>query len=380
MLQSFRAKNFRRFSSVSVRDLKAFNLLAGLNGSGKTSFLEALFLLTGANNASLLLALCGWRGDVAFNPEVDYPIRSFFRDLDVNNAIELSGTDRNTGTKKKSRTLKILPILGTASDSTGSATRKLVRGAKFSYRSNRIKGDGSVEWTQIAAAPQSEFSQLISGPPGTDLVTLPAATQSARSFHLVPSGEQIKDHIPAHFISPRYQNPAEQLGRQLNSAVKEKRLEEIIALMTGIEPRIKDIVPLGEFGRTLVYVDIGLTQLVPLSVLGSGFVNYLRICLNCLATPGGILLIDEIEGGIHHSLMKPLLTFLLKQSIERETQIFASTHSDEIIKAFYEVARELNTKDVCALKFQQKEKTTSVRNYRYNDLMLASEIHLEIRG
>ena len=147
-----------------------------------------------------------------------------------------------------------------------------------------------------------------------------------------------------------------------------------------MEPRIKNIIPLGEFGRTLVYVDIGLSQLIPLSILGSGFVNYLRICLNCLDTLGGILLIDEIEDGIHHSMMKPLLTFLLKQSIEQKTQIFASTHSDEIIKTFYEVANELNTKDVCALKFQQKEETTSVRNYRYKDLMLASQIHLEIRG
>ncbi len=363
-----------------MRNLKAFNLLTGLNGSGKTSFLEALFLLSGANNANLLVSLANWRGDVAFNPEVDYPFRSLFRGLDANNAIELSGTDRNRGTKKKSRTLKILPILGTASDSTGSATRKLVRGAKLSYRSNRIKADGSVEWRHTAPALPFESSQLISGSPGTELVARPAATQSDRSFQLVPSGEQTKDIIPGHFISPRYQNPAEQTGRQLTSAVKEKRIEEIIALMMEIEPRIKDIVPLGEFGRILVYVDIGLTQLVPLSVLGSGFVNYLRIGLSCLAVPGGILLIDEIEGGIHHSLMRPLLTFLLKQSIERDTQIFASTHSDEIIKAFYEVTRELNTKDVCALKFQQKEKTTSVRNYRYNDLMLASEIHLEIRG
>ena len=48
MFQHLRIKNYRLFGDLEIDGLRRINLLAGRNNSGKTSALEALFLLSGA--------------------------------------------------------------------------------------------------------------------------------------------------------------------------------------------------------------------------------------------------------------------------------------------------------------------------------------------
>lgn len=50
MITSLHIKNFRGFEDLEVKGLKRVNLFAGRNNSGKTSLLEAVFLLGGPNN------------------------------------------------------------------------------------------------------------------------------------------------------------------------------------------------------------------------------------------------------------------------------------------------------------------------------------------
>ena len=53
-------------------------------------------------------------------------------------------------------------------------------------------------------------------------------------------------------------------------------------------------------------------------------------------------MIDEIETGIHHSRQKDFWSNILKICKELNVQLFATTHSEECIKAFYEASKELN--------------------------------------
>src|SRR5437868_3865815 len=50
MLKSLHFQNFRGFRDVRVRSLKRVNLITGENDTGKTAFLEALYLLLSASS------------------------------------------------------------------------------------------------------------------------------------------------------------------------------------------------------------------------------------------------------------------------------------------------------------------------------------------
>lgn len=55
MLESVRIRNFRVFRDLEIDRLARINLFAGHNNSGKTTLLEALFLLSGGGNPHMTL-------------------------------------------------------------------------------------------------------------------------------------------------------------------------------------------------------------------------------------------------------------------------------------------------------------------------------------
>ena len=55
MLKHLKIRNFRIFKALEIDRLGRINLIAGKNNAGKTSLLEAVFLLAGAGNAQMAI-------------------------------------------------------------------------------------------------------------------------------------------------------------------------------------------------------------------------------------------------------------------------------------------------------------------------------------
>ena len=62
MFKNLRIRNFRAFGDLEIPRLGRINLVTGKNNSGKTSLLEALFLLCGAGNPQVALNANAFRG------------------------------------------------------------------------------------------------------------------------------------------------------------------------------------------------------------------------------------------------------------------------------------------------------------------------------
>ena len=55
----------------------------------------------------------------------------------------------------------------------------------------------------------------------------------------------------------------------------------------------------------------------------------LGLVLSMSEASGGLLLIDEIENGLHHSVQEEVFSMLLELAKSFDVQIFATTHSEE---------------------------------------------------
>jgi len=55
--------------------------------------------------------------------------------------------------------------------------------------------------------------------------------------------------------------------------------------------------------------------------------------VNIAGTGGGVLLVDEIENGLHHSVLRGFWARLNRMAKAAGVQIFAATHSHECIDA-----------------------------------------------
>ena len=84
-------KNFRGIGSLEVDGLRRINLIVGRNNSGKTTFLEALFLLGGATNPQSPTSLGQLRGQRWGGSPPDPVWRPLFRNLDPGTPIEIMG-------------------------------------------------------------------------------------------------------------------------------------------------------------------------------------------------------------------------------------------------------------------------------------------------
>ena len=119
----------------------------------------------------------------------------------------------------------------------------------------------------------------------------------------------------------------------------------------------------------MAYLDIGLAQMMPLNMFGSGMVRTAMILSECMLRDSKILLIDELEQGLHYQAISFLLEALLRLAKEQGIQVFATTHSIEVIKGLQQVLGQeefTEYRDTTKCITLQRDKDGIVRSYRYD--------------
>ena len=114
---------------------------------------------------------------------------------------------------------------------------------------------------------------------------------------------------------------------------KHKRGQVLLEALRVIEPRLQSIEDNSASGAPMIWGDIGLPELIPLSAMGEGMTRIARLILAIASTPGGVVLVDEIENGLHHSILPKVWQVVDTAAQQFNTQIFATTHSFECIEA-----------------------------------------------
>ena len=106
-----------------------------------------------------------------------------------------------------------------------------------------------------------------------------------------------------------------------------------------VEPRLQSVEDISASGNPMIWGDVGLSELVPLSAMGEGMTHIARIVLAISSAPGGIVLVDEIENGIHHSIMTKVWAVVAEAAKQFDTQVFATTHSFECFEAAHDTLK-----------------------------------------
>ena len=75
----------------------------------------------------------------------------------------------------------------------------------------------------------------------------------------------------------------------------------------------------------------------------------------------GVLLVDEIENGIHYSVQPDLWRVVFEMATRLNVQVFATTHSYDCIKAFEEAARESEEEGVLVRLARKGDRTIGWR-------------------
>lgn len=362
MYKSFTVRNFRCFRDLALTSLERVNLIAGMNNVGKTALLEALFLHCGAYNPELALRLNAFRGlekvKVEFGGWVESPWNSLFHQFNISNTITLAGEDTVTGR----RSLQL------------SELRKAAELARIPHDAQ--KALGLEEFTMVPHTFET-----------AKVLELQYRQNKHQSKHyLILDSRGIRTEpippappFPAYFLGARMRTTFKEEAENFGKLAITKKENIVLEALQLIEPRLQRLALVFMADEPVLHGDIGMDRLIPLPVMGEGIARLASLVIRIGNAAHGVVLIDEIENGLHHTILPKVWQVIGKAARQFDVQVFATTHSLECIKAAHKAFSESNQYDFRLYRLERVKESIRVRAYDRETLEAAIETGLEVR-
>ena len=300
MINEIEIKNFRAFEHTRIKGFGAVNLIGGENNVGKTALLEALLLL--------------------FQPKPEVILSFYKYRKEAEHLLEKAPENlwdylfylRN---KKEKASIAIPDFLSLNSI--------------INYQYNAVYLEDDLFLNSIHIRINTESREI---------------TISAIEIEEDKNGKNtIKDwntDFILPYITTSYRMSNDNLVHLYTEVLKLKKLKSVINILQKIDATIANLTLDGAGGRVVLGVLREDEEMIPLGMFGDAVRKATEILFLALTTNSKAIFIDEIENGIHYTKQADVWKALFTIAKEREIQIFATTHSKEMIEAFARVGSE----------------------------------------
>lgn len=324
MFNSITINNYRGLRYARIENLTRINIFFGKNNCGKTSVLEAILLVAGQSNPSLPFKANALRG---INRLSEQTTTIDFYGADPKNIISVSA---NGNPNRELRIEMIRPYSQNLNLNDLNSGNSDVGQKQFGLEAKYWLNGDDIDYTSrfIVSEDNSEVGRnVIDKRYSEDLKCLLIGAHSYK-YDIIESFSKV---------------------------VKNKSEQDIFNILRIIEPHLKDI----QLVDSDLMADVGFPQRLPINVLGDGFRKVLRIILSIYEYANGIVLIDEMDNGLHHSVMQRLWEAIFDAAKKYNVQIFATTHSIDLLRSLVRFLNPISSNDyqsdVAAYKLFRKE-------------------------
>ena len=374
-------ENLRGIKRLSIPRLGRVTLLAGCNGVGKTTVLDAVRIFSARGRFNFLGVLLDNREerivlvDDNYEDVVEPDWTALFYGRDVSDDVQIS-----IGPKSEADHLTISvalltneqPLLVEKLDPYGMLEGRIraltVRYKGLGYSVPLQIPDEMWEYSDVGDSPMFD---ALRGPVGFG--------ERARDQNLPPpikcfsAGPGMLDNFA---LSTYWTKVALTDGERL--------VAESLRMMYGEEVERVSVVGAKSAsskvdGRQAIAKLRGRDRPVPLISLGDGAMRLFGITLALANSRDGFLLIDETENGIHYSVQRDFWRMMLQAAHENNVQVFATTHSWDCVRSFALAASE--NENVEGVLVRLEKEGDGLRAVRYSErrLGIAAEQRIEVR-
>ena len=135
----------------------------------------------------------------------------------------------------------------------------------------------------------------------------------------------------------------------------------------------------GKTGRRIIVRLPGDSTPVPLKSLGDGAIRLFGVALALANSRNGFLLIDEAENGIHYSVQHDFWRMILQTAHKDNVQVVATTHSWDCVKGFARAATEFEDAEGVLVRLERDHDGMRAIEYSEKELRIAAEQGIEVR-
>ena len=364
MITELIISNFRHIKRLTVAPLGRVTLIGGRNGVGKTALLEALWLFSGSNRPGLAMAVDKFRG-VSEMLEPNFSA-SVFRNIGARQPIVISTKGTPNGARR-SLELEVdtNELVTVRSDPSG------LSGLTETSGGFRIVGVYTDENGEKYTSQAWQVIQTLDTP-----LPVPAPLAAAG---IREEQARIPNRIGARFMPARHREPTEDLSARfgkLQLAGKEKRATE---LLRHLEPSLTALTVISTGGSSVIHAYIGDNLPIPVNLVGEGFARMLELAVGIADVSGGMLLVDEIENGLHYSTHQGVFSTLFEIAEEFDTQVVATTHSRECATAARKALDDKGDDGFAYHRIDRRDGKLSVAHFDAEMMDAAMDFGMEIR-
>lgn len=368
LLDSLEITGYRCFEHLAIEKLGRVNLIVGKNNIGKTAFLEAIYAYVNKGDVQILTYLLLSRNEAVRGFDqpnnrriiVDYsflPLFSAKRDSENNNR-NLVIRGRLDG--EEEALYLSLPKLRTEDGKLTEIGQKISSSSKvfaedegFTLEIKYIRektGDYDLEY----------YTSIDEG-----------WIVERKRFHRINNVFIGVDSLRSDALLALWDNTN-----------KNNLKKPVISAMQLLEGNIIDISFLGTpsgSNNLLPYAEVLNEPFkLPIRRFGHGMTRLLGLSLALTNSLNGILFIDEIETGLHYSVLPNVWKLIFKMAKDLNVQVFATTHSKDCIEAFTEAAINSPEEGVL-IRLECKEGIIRAVNFNENELEIVERRDIEVR-
>jgi hypothetical protein len=368
MITKLTLENFKGFKHLEVPETSTITLIGGQNNIGKTSLLEGIFLFYDTGDPGMFMRHLAWRGiNVISFIDPDIVVAPIFYNFDFHHPLEIA-----------------------VSDAIYHAVMKVALNVDAAEQSITIDlADRS------GALPQIKSD--LTSPSSYDFkIGYTIDGQDIQSTHLLVN--KSLSNLNVHFspgtmkgFPAQMRNGAMYLGLPVNigadDAVRfaqldiENRIPRVIDFLQVLEPNLTGLASVtGPQQISVMYANVGMDRKIPMALLGGGMNRLLSIILAIATAKKGIVLIDEVDAGIHYSHLAQVWEGMSRAAREFNCQIFATTHSYECLQAAYHgIAQADRIQDFRYVRLERHEQEIVAQTYTHDLLGAALRLGWEVR-
>lgn len=370
MFTSLSIEGYRGFRKFSMSGLGRVNLLVGTNNSGKTSVLEAIHLLASSGDPEAIWQLLSRRGE--------QPAATATHDV-------------GQRTNGPSTSMEVSHLF------TGHYMQV---GSSVAISSHSDMGG---EWVTLRLAERRDSNQepmfeigpghlrleIISSRRGRSL-DLPISRQGALSYaalEIPPRNAWLKESytIASEFITTE-SHSASQLITYWNQIALTPEEDLVNRALRFIDPLIERIAPqipatnsfasLSRGGFAVKMKDIA--QPVPIGSMGDGIWRMLALAMAITQCKGGVLLVDEIDTGLHFRVMAKMWNLIFNAAKEFNVQVFATTHSYDCVYSLAQIEQSGDPTNRVTVQRIEAGRERSIP-YDETEISVAADRSIEMR-
>lgn len=297
-IRNINISKFRGIKNLVIDNLCPITVFVGENSVGKSSVLEALFMVTGPNNPFMSIQVTSLRAHTGTDLS---EVRYMFYDTDLSNTPQLTAVFGDS----EIREIKLLPSY---------TLTETVNADQVAHMGNN---------NQMLTGITSEFDIQ----KGDTHITGKSTFERVQDGKLSPTLDSNYQE-PINSVSLSSYNLNFNLTNIYEELVKSGRKDVVLTAIKLFDERINSIDATKE-GLFIGYNH--LANMVPLSMAGDGVQKYLAIALYAFHPSTDIIFIDEIENGLHFSAHQKLWKCIFRSAKELGKQFFISTHNKETL-------------------------------------------------